>query len=113
VKYQGRPSLLIEDRGGEFLDKLIDGPMAVPEFLRLASGIAKALGCLHAKGLVHRDIKPANVIVDMATGEARLTGFGLASRLPRQRQAPDHHGRLWVTAQDGPGASSHFTLLTA
>jgi serine/threonine protein kinase len=89
VKYQGRPSLLIEDRGGEFLDKVIDGPMAVPEFLRVASGIAKVLGCLHAKGLVHRDIKPANVIVDMATGEAWLTGFGLASRLPRQRQAPE------------------------
>jgi serine/threonine protein kinase len=83
VKYQGRPSLLIEGRGGEFLDKIIDGPMAVPEFLRVAVGIAKALGCLHAKGFVHRDIKPANLIVDMATGEAWLTGFGLASRLPR------------------------------
>jgi serine/threonine protein kinase len=89
VNYQGRPSLLMEDRGGEFLDKVIDGPMAVPEFLRVASGIAKVLGCLHAKGLVHRDIKPANVIVDMATGEAWLTGFGLASRLPRQRQTPE------------------------
>jgi predicted ATPase/signal transduction histidine kinase len=89
VKYRGRPSLLIEDRGGKFLDKVIDGPMAVPEFLRVASGIAKVLGCLHANGLVHRDIKPANVIVDMATGEAWLTGFGLASRLPRQRQAPE------------------------
>ena len=89
VKYQGRPLLLIEDRGGEFLDKMIDRPMAVSEFLRVASGIAKALGCLHAKGLVHRDIKPANLIVDMTTGKARLTGFGLASRLPRQRQAPE------------------------
>ena len=68
---------------------MIDRPMAVSEFLRVASGIAKALGCLHAKGLVHRDIKPANLIVDMTTGEARLTGFGLASRLPRQRQAPE------------------------
>ena len=74
----------MEDRGGEFLDKVIDGPMAVSEFLRVASGIAKVLGCLHAKGLVHRDIKPAHVIVDMATGEAWLTSFGLASRLPRQ-----------------------------
>src|SRR5260370_3200453 len=34
------------------------------------------------------DIKPANVVVDRATGEVRLTGFGIASRLPRERQAP-------------------------
>ena len=110
VKYQGRPSLLMEDRGGEFLDKMIDGPMAVPEFLRVASGIAKALGCLHAKGLVHRDIKPANVIVDMATGEAWLTGFGLASRLPRQRQAPEPPEVIAGTADSHSGRSEfrHF-----
>jgi hypothetical protein len=28
VEHQGRPSLLIEGRGGEFLDKIIDGSMA-------------------------------------------------------------------------------------
>jgi serine/threonine protein kinase len=76
-------------RGTVPLDKMIDGPLAVPEFLRVAAGIAKALGCLQAKRLVHRDIEPANVIVDRATGEAGLTGFGLASRLPRQRPAPE------------------------
>jgi PAS domain S-box-containing protein len=88
VTYRGRPSLVIEDHGGEFLDKWIGGPLVVPDFLRLAIGIAKALGRFHAQGLIHRDIKPANVIVDMATGEAWLTGFGLTSRLPRHRQPP-------------------------
>ena len=89
VTYRGRPSLVIEDRGGEFLDKWIGGPLVVPDFLRLATGIAKALGRLHARGFIHRDIKPANVIVDIATGEAWLTGFGLTSRLPRHRQPPE------------------------
>src|SRR4051812_22968661 len=56
VKFRGRSALLIEDPGGEFLDKKIDGPIAVPDFLRLAIGIAKALGCLHARGLVHKDV---------------------------------------------------------
>ena len=35
-----------------------------------------------------RIIKPANILVNRASGEARLTGFGIASRLPRERQAP-------------------------
>jgi len=36
-----------------------------------------------------QDIKPTNIRVSDATGEARLTGFGIATRLPRERQAPD------------------------
>jgi serine/threonine protein kinase len=42
---------------------------------------------LHAAGLVHKDIKPANILVNDATGEVRLSGFGLASHLSRERQA--------------------------
>ncbi len=86
VKFGGRPALVVEDPGGQFLDDLITGPMAVPDFLRLAMGIAKALGCLHARGLVHKDIMPANLIVKAELGEVWLTGFGLTSRLPRHRQ---------------------------
>ena len=44
---------------------------------------------MHERGLIHKDIKPANVLVDAATGQVRLTGFGIASRLPRERQAPE------------------------
>ena len=40
-------------------------------------------------GIVHKDIKPANVLVDPGTGNAWLMGFGIASRLPRERQSPD------------------------
>src|SRR5271157_3743665 len=58
-------------------------------FLRLAVAIASALGKSHERGLVHKDVKPANILVNCADGRARLTGFGIASRLPRERQAPD------------------------
>src|SRR5262249_6048411 len=47
-----------------------------------------AVGKLHQRGLVHKDIKPANILVNGPTGEVRLTGFGIASRLPRERQSP-------------------------
>lgn len=49
---------------------------------------AVALGKLHERGLVHKDIKPVNLLVNYDTGSVKLTGFGIASRLPRERQAP-------------------------
>ena len=57
--------------------------------MRLASGLAAALGQLHGRGLLHKDLKPAHVVVNEATGQVWLTGFGIASRLPRERQSPE------------------------
>jgi PAS domain S-box-containing protein len=84
----GRTMLMLEDTGGEPLNRLLGAPMEVGRFLPLAIGIAVALGKLHQRGIVHKDIKPANILVDGATGEVRLTGFGVASRLARERQSP-------------------------
>jgi serine/threonine protein kinase len=67
--------LVLEDTGGEALHRLLGAPMDVGGFLRLAIGIATALGELHQRGLVHKDIKPANILVNGTTGEARLTGL--------------------------------------
>ena len=78
-----------EHAGGEPLDRLVRAPMEIGRFLRLALALASALGRLHRRGFIHKDIKPANVIVDPATGSAWLTGFGMASRLPRERQPPE------------------------
>jgi serine/threonine protein kinase len=43
---------------------------------------------MHERGLIHKDIKPANILVDAESGGVWLTGFGIASRLPHERQAP-------------------------
>jgi PAS domain S-box-containing protein len=82
-----RPVLLFEDPGGEPLERLIGEPMETDCFLRLAISIAAALNKAHGRGLVHKDIKPTNILVNCADGRARLTGFGIASRLLRARQA--------------------------
>ena len=89
VRERGRTMLVLEDPGGELLEGLLGQPMAVEPFLHLALGLVAAVARLHQRGLIHKDIKPAHILVDRASGVVRLTGFGIASRLPRQRQAPD------------------------
>ena len=89
VRERGQTMLMLEDPGGEPLARLLGGPMEMGDFLRLAVGIAAALGKLHQRGLVHKDLKPAHILVHCADGQVRLTGFGLTSRLPRERQAPE------------------------
>jgi PAS domain S-box-containing protein len=88
VDHAGRQVLVLEDSGGEPLEKLLDAPLELERFCDLAIAIAAAIGRLHAQGLVHKDIRPANILVHQATGEVRLTGFGIASRLVRERQSP-------------------------
>src|SRR5216684_1062961 len=85
----GRMTLVLEDPGGEPLDRLLGGPMEPTQFLRIAIPLAAALRRMHEQGLIHKDIKPANVLVDTASGGAWLTGFGIASRLPREHRGPE------------------------
>jgi PAS domain S-box-containing protein len=88
VRERGRIMLVLEDTCSEPLDRLIGVPMEVRSFLRIAIAVAAALTQVHRRGLVHKDIKPANILVNRMTGEVKLTGFGIASRLPRERQSP-------------------------
>ena len=81
------PMLVLDDPGGEPLDRIISGPMELGPFLRLAVSAAGALRRLHARHLIHKDIKPANLLVDAGTGRVRLMGFGIASHVLREKQA--------------------------
>src|SRR6516165_4998848 len=89
VRERGRTLLVLKDPGGVPLDRLLGSPMEIGEFLRLAIALSVALGRLHGRGLIHKDIKPTNIIVNSTTGQGWLTGFGIASRLPRERQSPE------------------------
>ncbi|WP_271412232.1 AAA family ATPase [Pseudomonas sp. Q1-7] len=89
LRQAGQTLLVLADPDGEPLSRLLGAPMETGGFLRLAVGIAGALGQLHQRGLVHKDLKPAHILVNCADGQTRLTGFGLTSRLPRERQAPE------------------------
>src|SRR5258706_2910657 len=91
TRRDGRTVLILTDPGGEPLDRVLDRgqgqPLELTRVLRIAIGLATALGRVHRQGLIHKDIKPANVLVDDADN-VWLTGFGIASRLPRESQAP-------------------------
>ena len=84
----GRVALLLEDPGGWTLDRRTGAPLPIDDFLRLAIPLTAAVGQAHARGLIHKDLKPANILVNWASGGVRLTGFGIATRLPHERQAP-------------------------
>jgi len=86
--YNDRMTLVLEDPGGMPIDRLLGRPLGVLQFLRIAIPLAGTLGRVHERGLIHKDIKPANILVNEASGGVWLTGFGIASRLPREHQAP-------------------------
>src|SRR5580693_2031619 len=96
TRHDGRTILILADPGGEPLDHVLqqhgEQPLDLARFLRLAINLATALGHVHERGLIHKDVRPENVLVALEpTGDAGhvwLTGFGIASRLPRERQAP-------------------------
>src|SRR5260370_22788310 len=83
ARHEGRTVLVLEDPGGEPLDRLLSPSLELTRCLRVALGLATALGQVHRRGLIHKNIQPANVMVD-AADRVRLTSFRISSRLPRE-----------------------------
>src|SRR5260370_40462148 len=61
--------------------------MEIERILPLSVAIITAVKGVHQGGLIHKDIKPDNILVSR-TGDMQITGFDIASRLPRERQLP-------------------------
>ena len=89
VRYWDRQVLVMDDPGGVPLDQLLGQPLDLELSLRLGVSLSNAIDQLHRRGIVHKDIKPPHILVDSETGQCWLRGFGIASRLPRERQAPE------------------------
>lgn len=67
---------------------LSDGPLTLPETVRIGIRIAGALSLVHGHGVIHRDIKPANILVsdDGEVAEfVKLADFGVALIMDEHR----------------------------
>jgi serine/threonine-protein kinase len=74
----GRRFLVLELIDGETLaDRIVKGPLAVDDAVRVARQIAEALEAAHEKGIVHRDLKPSNIALT-ADDWVKVLDFGLA-----------------------------------
>jgi len=74
------PFLVMQFISGESLQARVDreGPLSVPEILRIGMQAASGLAAAHQQGLVHRDVKPANILLESGVERTYLTDFGLA-----------------------------------
>jgi Tol biopolymer transport system component len=74
----GTAFIVMEFVPGETLaDRLVTGPLPVPDVVRIACQVAAALESVHDKGLIHRDLKPANIKLT-PDGVVKVLDFGLA-----------------------------------
>ncbi len=63
--------------GESLRDRIVrEGPLPVPEALRITREVADALGHAHSLGIVHRDVKPENILLQ--GGHAMVADFGIA-----------------------------------
>ena len=88
TRFRGEPALAMQDPGGVPLDRAPGQRLDLAAFLPISIAITQACGRMHDRGLIHKDIRPSNILADLSSGSAWLTGFGLASRLARERHEP-------------------------
>ena len=77
--YEGDPAALVmEYVPGPTLAALVeaDGWLSPTRAAGIVEGVAAALDCAHAQGVIHRDVKPSNILLPKR-GPARLTDFGV------------------------------------
>jgi len=65
-------------RGITLAQRLMEGPLPLPEAMRMLRDIAGAVQCAHHQGIIHRDLKPNNILIERETGKVYVADFGLA-----------------------------------
>lgn len=78
----GRYAIVLEDFGGESLDRLAQSRhFELAEKLAIAIAATEALGALHERGVVHNDVSPANFVYNPKTGVLKIIDLGAATTL--------------------------------
>ena len=88
-------ALICEDIQGDALKRILaDHPFDLVTILRVAIQLAQGLGELHKHNIIHKDIKPANIIINLKTGQTKITDFSISSRLSSENQSLIHPNLL-------------------
>ena len=78
-------ALILENTDALPLRKLMDAArLDLLDSLKIAVSLIDILKEVHQQGILHKMINPFNIFVDPASGTVKLSGFGLATRLPRE-----------------------------
>jgi tetratricopeptide (TPR) repeat protein/predicted Ser/Thr protein kinase len=99
--------IVMEYVEGQTLRRRLTQPLAISEFLSIASQCAEALAAAHKAGLVHRDIKPENIMLT-SSALVKVLDFGVAKNLPgldesttlSTRARPEFAGTLMYMAPE-------------
>ncbi len=59
--------MILEDVGGESLERLFKSPVDISELLPVAIQITDILGKIHAANVIHKDINPSNIVYSPET----------------------------------------------
>jgi Flp pilus assembly protein TadD len=79
----GMPYFTMDLVDGKSLDDLIEQGIDRFTAIDVLAQTARAADHAHKRGIVHRDLKPGNILVESASGRARVTDFGLAREMDR------------------------------
>ena len=71
--------IVMEYVDGRTLSSMLhDGPVDPSRAAVICADVAAALDFAHRHGVIHRDVKPGNVLIDNASGQVKVTDFGIA-----------------------------------
>ena len=85
VQYENGSVLILENTEGLPLRKLMDAArLDLLDSLNVAVSLIGILKEVHQQGILHKMINPLNIFVDPGSGNIKLSGFGLATRLPEE-----------------------------
>ena len=90
------PYLALELVPGTNLHRYIAerGAQPAADVARRALGLVDGLSALHSAGFIHGDIKPSNILLDAATGNAKITDLGTAVCRDRSPAQASSYGSL-------------------
>ena len=85
VQYENGSVLILENTNALPLRKLMDAArLDLLDSLKAAVSLISILKEVHQQGILHKMINPFNIFVNPASGNIKLSGFSLATRLPKE-----------------------------